>query len=365
MNSRTIVSRTTVAGLCKQTTTQCKNFKIAYEFLSKNQWPGKLADQRFDRCYCEACYPKNLADTCIVGGRVYVVPRGFTRIGVHIDEAFADHHDIWDTWCNCYHGTSIQSAISVIENRGLLLPGDESMHGQTIKIRTGHAPGQNFFFTTPTIQYASLPQYASSYEFKSAIDGKSYSIKVVLQLKQKPGSFIIQKETVCRGTVRICPYIKNEEIEWKTKKRSTIVTYGVLLLIKEVGKFADKCVIEKLMRPLVSTRKDCVNPREKEGVVLTCEAKNCRAKLQPLHCSHCGITSTYCDCDSRLKNERSIECDKQLLRRQCPYCLVGFGFCKEPQAKQTVYIKCCERRCRKEFSVFKCAHCKNLGNCKR
>ncbi len=339
----------------QQTMRQCKNFKIAYEFLSKHQWPEKLSDKRFDRCYCEACYPKKLPDICIIGGRVYVAPRGYTRIGVHIDESFADHHSIWHTWNNCYHGTSIRSAISVVENRGLLLPGDESMHGEKIKIRPGHFPRENYFFTTPTIRYASLPQYASSYDFQSAIDGKSYSITVVLQLKQKPGSFIVQKETVGQGDKRICPYIKNEEIEWKSQRRSTIVTYGVLLLIEERAKFANNVL------------NDWVNPHENQGIVLTCESKACRERFRRLQCPHCATITTYCDCYSKFNNERSWknrERGKPLLRSQCPHCFVGFGFCVEPHEKQAVFVKCSERRCRKPFDVVKCSQCNNLYNFK-
>lgn len=371
-------------------------FKIAHEFLSKHKWPVILSDERYNRCYCESCHSKDLPDTCIIGGRTYVAPLGYTRIGVHIDERFAEHHKIFDTWNNCYHGTSIKKAMSIIENGGPLLPGDEAMDGVEIKIRPGHIPGEGYFFTTPTIKYASLPQYASSYDFKSPSDGKTYEIKVVLQLKQKPNSFIIQRETVGRRLTRICPYIKNEEIEWKTKKRNTTVTYGILLGINDVGKDVDTRVKTKfsLMRPtrLMEEAKhdylmahlsdweqvecphclhmnDWVNPTENQGIVLTCESIACQAKLKPLKCPQCQCISTYCDCYSRFNNERFFECEnskcgKQLLSRQCPHCSVGFNYCSEPRDNQRVSVKCPEIRCKKTYHVFMCPHCRYLKNSK-
>lgn len=212
----------------------CINYKIAKEFLTDNDWPVKLSEPRFDRCYCSTCYPSGLKDTYVVGGKTYVVPRGYTRIGVRIDEVYAEHLNIWKTWANCYHGTSIKSAKSIIEHRSLLLPGEQKMDGKDIAIRPGHIPGENFFFTTPAINYASLSTYATSYDFKSPIDKKDYYITVVLQCKQKPDSFTVQRETVGAARKRICPFIKNEEIEWKSKQRSSIIPYGILLRVERV-----------------------------------------------------------------------------------------------------------------------------------
>ncbi|CAF5226255.1 unnamed protein product, partial [Rotaria magnacalcarata] len=84
--------------------------------------------------------------TFIVAGKTYAIPRGWTRFGVYVDETFAKHHDVWKTWVNCYHGTSIESVKSIVEHRQLLLPRDTTMEGEKWRIREGHIPGEHYFF---------------------------------------------------------------------------------------------------------------------------------------------------------------------------------------------------------------------------
>lgn len=213
---------------------KCKRYRIATEFLEKQDWPKKLTDRRFDRCYCESCYPSNFKDTYVVGGSTYVVPRGHTRIGVRVDEAQANQDQIWDTWANCYHGTSSTNAKSIIEHRSPLMPGDKTREGNVISIRTGHIPKQNFFFTTPSINYASC--YATCHDYKSPSDRQSYKITVVLQCKQRPGSFFVQPETVGARDkgIRLCPFIENSVMEWKCDQRASNIVYGVLLHVHPV-----------------------------------------------------------------------------------------------------------------------------------
>lgn len=191
--------------------TECRNIEIGKEFLAKSDWPMALTDSKFDRCYCEKCYKIGYKNTYTVGGGTYVIPRDYTRFGLRIDEVYAQHLNIWKNWLNCFHGTSVYAAKSIVEHRMLLLPGEQTMTGENISIRPGHIAKQPYFFTTPTVKYAELPTYASCYEFQSSTDRKFYNITVVLQCKQKPNSFVIQSETVRAGTKRICPHINNTE----------------------------------------------------------------------------------------------------------------------------------------------------------
>lgn len=214
---------------------ECENIRIGRQYLDSISWPAALQNQVYDRCYCDRWYPLSYPDTSNVAGYIYVIPRGWTRFGVFVDEGFAQHHNVWNTWLNCYHGTSIEKAKSIVEHRQLLLPDDVTMHGKKLNIRDGHIPTEHFVFTTPSIAYAQLPYYAQVYSFVSLLNLQSYNITVVLQCKQKIDSIIVQPETVgaqSRGE-RICPYIPNDQLEWKTKKRSAIMPYGLLLRIQQ------------------------------------------------------------------------------------------------------------------------------------
>ncbi len=176
--------------------TGCEKLWVGQEFLVSHKWPAALRNTSHDRCYCNQCYASYAPDMYLVGGYNYVIARGWTRFGVSVDEPFAKHHDVWNTWADCYHGTSIENAKSIIEHRQLLLPRDMTLKGKKLQIRDGHIPGEHYFFTTPTIRYAALNCYADTYNFKSPTTRKRYTIKVAFLCKQKPDSFIAQAETV-------------------------------------------------------------------------------------------------------------------------------------------------------------------------
>lgn len=243
------------------TISECERLRIGREFLKSQDWPEALKNAKHDRCYCDQCYPTSPKDTFDVGGKTYVIPRGWTRFGVYIDEPFTRHHNVWKTWVNCYHGTSIDCAKSIVEHRQLLLPRDKTMEGEQLQIREGHIPGEYFFFTTPTIRYAALDCYAYEYDFKSPRNNKVYKIRVALQCKQKPDSFIIQPETVGarRRKETICPHIPNEEIEWKTQHRASIMPYGLMLRLENKSESKDdiKEITTKLEPLLIGKILDC------------------------------------------------------------------------------------------------------------
>ena len=214
---------------------ECEKLRVSKEFLLSYNWPVALRKPNYNRCYCDRCYKSSFRDTYIVGGHTYVIPRGWTRLGVHVDEPFAAHHHVWNTWANCYHGTSIENAKSIIEHRQLLLPRDLTLNGKKLQVREGHIPGEYSFFTTPTIRYAALNCYAHTYSFKSPTTYKRYKVKVALQCKQKPDSFTVHPETVDarKRRQKICPHVSNDKIEWKTQNRSSIMPYGLMLQIKD------------------------------------------------------------------------------------------------------------------------------------
>ena len=229
----------------------CENIRIGREFLISQSWPNTLQNAVYDRCYCSQCYLNSYHDTYKVGGRTYVIPRGWTRFGVHVDEPFANHHNVWNTWVNCYHGTSIECAKSIVEHRQLLLPRDTTMTGKRLQIREGHIPGEYYFFTTPSINYASQDCYSCMYEFRSTTTNQLYNIRVALQCKQKPDSFIVQAETV-NAQSQICRYVPNGQLEWKTEHRSAIMPYGLLLQVKNVDD--SECDIDELEARAIQAR---------------------------------------------------------------------------------------------------------------
>lgn len=357
---------------------QCDKVKIAREFLLKTNWPMDLVDDGFSRCYCQNCYQPDYRDTYTVGGRVYVIPRDYTRIGLKVDDTYANHLNMWHDWVNCFHGTSIYAAKSIVEHRMLLLPGEHTLSGETIKIRPGHLEGQQFFFTTPTIKYAGLPNYASCYEFTSTTDESIYNITVVLQCKQKPDSFDVQPETVGAGLSRICAYIDNKEIEWKTQQRASITPYGLLLRVDKVKNRLDgirrRCSTlgrttipdgqldwMQVECPHCYHTQDWFDPKPNRGETLACEA--CKHKFTSIMCLYCNDSCfTFSNIYGRsvlvVYKCRNTKCNKGIMISKCFGC-AHYNFIKTCDNKhQTISVSCANVLCKKKtYRVCTCVHC--------
>ena len=199
------------------------------EYLWSLLWPQEYFSSRFDRCYCSRCYPEYYKDVHITAGEQYVIPRGWVRFGLYVDNVKAKVEDIWNSWIISYHGTNVDAAKSIIRNRQFLLPGDKCEKGTVIGIRSGHIPNKNQVYTSPTIKYSSF--YCDEYDYQTT-EGKRYKAKIVLQCRQQPGTYTIQGETVRSGSRRICNIIPNDKIEIFTTVRAAVVPYGLLIKLK-------------------------------------------------------------------------------------------------------------------------------------
>ncbi len=361
--------------------THCENLRIGQEFLVSKKWPVALRKTTHDRCYCNRCYPSSSQDTYSVGGYTYVIPRGWTRFGVHVDEPFAKHHNVWTEWANCYHGTSIENAKSIVEHRQLLLPRDMTLDGKKLQIREGHIPGEYYFFTTPTIKYAALDCYAHTYDFVSARNSKHYKIKVALQCKQKPDSFTIQPETVGarRRNQTICSHVSNDRMEWKTQNRSAIMPYGLMLHIMngndddddngnnddndskdDNDNEGDKTTSsQELNCPHCSRSNTWKDGSYKEGKTVTCAYESCKKKFQQLKCPHCSRSNVWKNAnykEGKVTTCSYENCKKKFQQLNCPHCS-GSNVWKNADYKEGNVVTCPYKNCKKKFQQICCPHC--------
>ncbi|CAF1315132.1 unnamed protein product [Rotaria sp. Silwood1] len=209
--------------------------KLAKEFVASLRWVNKRFDPFFDACYCKNCYPSELPSVIEAGNAEYVIPRGWVRIGLHVDPVTEEHYAIWDKWIVTFHGTTIVAAHSILTNRQFCLPGDTLIDGTVLGIRPGHIPNKKHIYTSPTIAYSSLPVYSPKTQFHSLRTKRTYEVQIVLQCRQKPRSFTIQGETVGAKTKRICQFASNEKVEYFTEIRASLVAYGLLVRFHKVS----------------------------------------------------------------------------------------------------------------------------------
>jgi len=209
----------------------CAYFSECKEYVKQLGWSISFFNNKHDRCYCQTCYPDHLPNTLRVAEADYVVPRRWAGFGLGVDP-FRDDN-LWETWIVVYHGTTPLAAQSILTHRQFLLPGDHLLDGSKLAIRPGHIPGKVHIYTSPSIRYASLNVYSPINPFKSPKTGKHYNVQIVLQCKQKPGTFLTQRETVGWGSKLICNIIPNESIEHYTNRRSSVVPYRLLIRLED------------------------------------------------------------------------------------------------------------------------------------
>ncbi|CAF1509456.1 unnamed protein product [Rotaria sordida] len=205
----------------------CKQYSKSLQ-LNKNYFNFK-----YNKCYCSECYDANEPDSYRVANSIYTVPRGWTRFGLQVDEKFVESRNMFRNWCTTFYGTSKNKLESVLHNRFIPFPGDRFLSGE---IFSTHLPDKHHVYTSPSIHYASLKHVCPTGTTK--LNNEWYDVQIILECKQNPEGII--KQQGCRRNV--CPIISDNEIEWKTDQRSSIIPYGLLIRAKK-HECTDKCSI--------------------------------------------------------------------------------------------------------------------------
>ena len=76
--------------------------------------------------------------------------------------------------------------------------------------------------------------FLGSLNFQDPSTNKSFSSKAVLQLCINPDSYQVGPQTI-GATSDIDPKFSNQEIEWSTKERGSIILYGLLVKLDEAN----------------------------------------------------------------------------------------------------------------------------------
>jgi hypothetical protein len=238
----------------------CAAFTLARAVLDSLDFSSKMLQEAFcaagDSCFCSDCHEaRGDSAMCSRGTppRPYILPVGWCRFGLRANAALVAANDPFNTWNGAFHGTSVPNMHRVF-NAGLTLLkagdivlGEGGKPGEVLGVGNGHikAPFQrlnkftgkqeqfdpNQIFSSPSIAYSSLPQYATTHTIDHpSVPGEKVDVQVVFQLRQRPGSFAIGQETVL-ATQAIDPHIANSELEYYTKENVGILLQGLLLKV--------------------------------------------------------------------------------------------------------------------------------------
>eukprot|EP01084_Bolivina_argentea_P138662 244078_1 len=233
--------------------------KIAKIIASKHlNLPKEFFNSKQNLCFCRKCHSKRKDEMVYSRGsprKRYGVPLEWVRFGLKTDEGKCMLNKVFATWHVGFHGTSKDVVFEIFKSGLILLkPGDYTMNGTKLKMRTGHINVQfnrhnkytkrtekfdpNQIFVSPSVRYAGHEAYAKPF-YCSHPQNKDRTLKVqfAFQLRIRPGSYNVGQETV--GAARIGKtldaHFSNNEIEWYTKENLSIVLYGLLLKITEIN----------------------------------------------------------------------------------------------------------------------------------
>eukprot|EP01045_Picozoa_sp_COSAG04_P029506 COSAG04_NODE_4867_length_1853_cov_1.258837_1_plen_305_part_01 len=221
----------------------CDVQDIARRYLESIGLHGAYFDSKYDRCYCEDCWkgPDTIAED---GPTPYVVPRGWVRFGLVVHPGRAEAHNIFDKWSVSFHGVKdLDTLRSILDCGQLMKSGDVLLDGSVLRSAKCARRQEKQFYTSPTVRYAGLKIYAEP----QPVDGQT-SASIVLQCRQRPGSFETQGETLAfdcerQGTsgpwpghlAHECPHVELDDIEWKSKINVAAIPYGLLIRVYDLS----------------------------------------------------------------------------------------------------------------------------------
>eukprot|EP01083_Nonionella_stella_P114737 339536_1 len=227
---------------------ECKRMSLAYKALKKLQIPSEFYQHENDRCYCANCHRKRHDQVDYYRGdpkQKYVLPIGWSRFGLKVDEGKCKMNSVWNSWHVAYHGSNPDSVHHIFKSGLVLLkPGDLTITGDQLGIKHGHIKkpfprinkysneyetfDPNQVFISPSIKYAGSKSYAPEFDI-----GTGLKAKCAFQLRIRPGSYTIGHETI--GATKkgntVDTHFNNNELEWYTKENVGIVVHGLLIKV--------------------------------------------------------------------------------------------------------------------------------------
>ncbi|CAF1919541.1 unnamed protein product [Rotaria magnacalcarata] len=195
---------------------QCRK-PLCEDYIRKLSLPKGYFGKKYDKCFCKKCHNRSKTDARC--GNDCMKLHGWIQLGLRPSQAHTKGLQVFREWKTSYYGTTPNRLSSILDSRFIPLDGDTLKDGTQYK--SGH-PDPSHCTTCPSLSHASESKFAVRSTFK-AIDGNNYYVRVVLQCKQRPGSFVVKRDMN-----------SFQRIEWITKERSTVLPVGLLIRLQKI-----------------------------------------------------------------------------------------------------------------------------------
>ncbi|XP_077984436.1 uncharacterized protein LOC144439061 [Glandiceps talaboti] len=219
----------------------CEYRALCQRFKESISLPDAYFEDTHDMCYCNTCLMGRGDELYYLRGdppKYYGLPIGWCRFALQVPGR-AHALQVFRKWHVAFHGTVVGAIEPILECGDLLLPGDTRMGGKRLGEREGHftedSKPVNFdtrqIFLSPSIRYSGCDVYAYPTEFSDKVTHKTYQARVAFQVWVNPISYKVGPETIDAKS-EIDPKFNNQELEWFTKQRGSVIIYGLLVNMK-------------------------------------------------------------------------------------------------------------------------------------
>ena len=188
---------------------------LAEEILSKLNIIRQNLDKYVDRCFCKNCEPNSISYRGEQKVK-YSLPIGWYRFGIKTNNYFLNNNIDTSNWHIGYYGTDLNTAISIIDNQRILLPGEFLNNGNKLPPQDNNNP--TAIIMSPSIKYAKL--------FSKSISYNKNSISFAFQCRIKPENYEINR-VPCKNYSD--KNFSDDEIEWAAYNNLNIIPFGFLI----------------------------------------------------------------------------------------------------------------------------------------
>ncbi|OMJ87808.1 hypothetical protein SteCoe_10369 [Stentor coeruleus] len=209
----------------------CEFSNMCFNYLRTLDLGLENFDNQGNRCYCKICFPDIWINSQVIGNETYIIPRGWMRFGIKTPFMFTNVNHIWRSWPNAFHGTNPTAIRSILQDKTLLTPDDFTSEGKRVGVKI--RPDQRgTYYVSPHICYASHSWYSNIQKLDHR-NGKPRYAQLVFAVKIRPGCYKKKEETEGGAKKLFDDYsiIKENEIEWYSKTRGSVLLYGLLIRV--------------------------------------------------------------------------------------------------------------------------------------
>ncbi|XP_076085064.1 neuralized-like protein 4 isoform X3 [Mytilus galloprovincialis] len=203
--------------------------------------PDGYFDSSMNICYCDVCHKLRSDEMYHCKGdppKEFALPSSWCKFSFKLPNK-AHTLNVQDKWHSAYYGTRMDLLRRIVDTGDLHVSGSESgscsiLTSSITKYTEKSRPetcGLKPVYLSPTIKYAGCNEFSPKYKLTDPKTKKTYCVRIGLQVWLKPGSYKVGPQSLGFDE-QIDPKFKNNELEWSTKERGSIMLQSLLIKIE-------------------------------------------------------------------------------------------------------------------------------------